>query len=94
MESTFFFLFEYLPVSTRLFVFLLFCFSVLASHLPQFFLQHFGASGGAILSLSLVKEKEPPKKEKSLGLRIRRKKTAVWPYTTKPDRHFAYRQTR
>ena len=43
----------------------LFRFSMVVSHLPQFSLFHFGASGGAILSLSLAKEKEQPKKEKA-----------------------------
>ena len=37
---------------------------VTGSHPPQSSLSHFGASDGAILSLSLVKEKELPKKEK------------------------------
>ena len=37
---------------------------VTGCHLPQPSLSRFGASGGAILSLSLVKEKEWPKKEK------------------------------
>ena len=38
-------------------------------HLPCFVLSRFGASGGSILSLSLLKEKEQTKKEKA-ALRV------------------------
>ncbi len=46
-------------------------------HLPQPLLSHFGASGGSILSLCLVKEKEWTKKEKPLGFRYGERRTAV-----------------
>jgi hypothetical protein len=55
---------------------------VVAFHLPQVLLFHFGASGGAILSLFFLrKEKEQPKKEKRSLL-----------YTAKEDSRLAVKR--
>ena len=52
-------------------------------HLPRFLLLHFGASGGAILSLFFLrKEKEQPKKEKRSPL-----------YTAKEDSRLRVERT-